>query len=313
VGAKDDERRPGRAPRREDGAGREPAPGSASAAWRAVDSDASAAKREARAEAGAGTPEGAAPRKRSGVRREASDAVARGSASAPSETGKAGRANKSKGSAKGKKGRALTREPGELLPAPAGSASTKGLAATLEAAAGQFSAERYQDAHKMLEPLIELAPASADLRELNGLVSYRSYHWKEAVRDLEAFRSLTHSTEQHPVLADCYRALGRHDEVEALWLELKADSPAAELVSEGRIVTAGSRADRGDRRGAIDLLGHGFTLPKRAKDHHLRRAYALADLYERVGEAPRARELFTWVRQQDGGFADVAERLASLR
>jgi len=312
VGAKDDERRPGREPRRDDRPAKEPAPGSASAAWRAVDSDATAAKRDARAAEG---PEGGTPRKRSGVRREASEAVARGAAPAPTDkAAKAGKATKAgKGGGKGKKGRTLSREPGELLPAPVGASSTKGITAKLEQAAGQYSAERYKDAHNLLEPLIGLAPASADLRELNGLVSYRSYHWKEAVRDLEAFRSLTHSTEQHPVLADCYRALGRHDEVDALWTELRADSPAAELVTEGRIVTAGSRADRGDLRGAIDLLGHGFTLPKRARDHHLRRAYALADLYERVGEAPRARELFTWIRQQDGSFADVPERLAALR
>lgn len=211
------------------------------------------------------------------------------------------------------KGRTLAREPGELLPAPTGAASTKGLTAKLEQAAGLFGAERHRDARKVLLPLVELAPASPDLRELAGLTAYRLERWDEAVKHLEAFRSLTHSTEQHPVLADCYRALGRHDEVDALWLELRADSPSAELVTEGRIVAAGSLADRDDVRGAIDLLGQGFTLPKRAKPHHVRRAYALADLYERAGDVPRARELFTWVRQQESGFADVAERLANLR
>jgi tetratricopeptide (TPR) repeat protein len=243
------------------------------------------------------------------VRREAAAAVERGTA--PSTAADA-RSAKGKGKAKSGKGKALTRRPGELLPAPSGPSSTKGLSAKLDQAATMFEAERFRDARKVLDPLIELAPASADLRELDGLVAYRQARWKDAVQQLEAFRSLTHATEQHPVLADCYRALGQHDEVAALWDELRAESPSADLVTEGRIVAAGSLADRGEVRQAIDLLGHGFTLPKRAKAHHLRRAYALADLYERAGDAPRAREIFTWVRQQDGSFADVAERLASL-
>ena len=51
---------------------------------------------------------------------------------------------------------------------------------------------------------------------------------------------------------------------------------------------------------------------KRVQAHHLRLWYALADLYERAGEIPRAREFFGRVRKQDSSFADVAERLAAL-
>ena len=53
-------------------------------------------------------------------------------------------------------------------------------------------------------------------------------------------------------------------------------------------------------------------IPSRARDHHLRRAYALADLYERSGAEPRARELFIWVRNHDARFADVAARVRAL-
>ena len=52
--------------------------------------------------------------------------------------------------------------------------------------------------------------------------------------------------------------------------------------------------------------------PRRAQEHHLRRAYALADLEERVGDVSRARELFGWVAAQDPDFADVERRLRSL-
>ncbi len=92
------------------------------------------------------------------------------------------------------------------------------------------------------------------VRELNGLTLYRLRRWKLAAAELEAFRELTHSTEQHPVLADCYRALKRPKRVAELWDELREASPSAELVTEGRIVMAGSLADRDDVVGAIRLL-----------------------------------------------------------
>jgi len=114
------------------------------------------------------------------------------------------------------------------------------------------------------------------------------------------------------VLADCYRAQRRWDDVEVLWVELRDASPSAPLVTEGRLVAAGAIADQGRLAEAVSLLEKGWKIPSRPRDHHLRRAYALADLYERSGATPRARELFTWVRGHDGGFADVADRVRSL-
>ena len=92
------------------------------------------------------------------------------------------------------------------------------------------------------------------MRELLGLTYYRLGRWKDAVRELEAFRALTGSTEQHPVLADCYRALHRWSQVDELWHELREASPAPDLVSEGRIVAAGALAEQGDLPAAVRLL-----------------------------------------------------------
>src|SRR5690606_16750569 len=130
--------------------------------------------------------------------------------------------------------------------------------------------------------------------------------WRQAVDELEAFRTLTGSTEQHPVLADCYRALGDHDRVEVLWRELREASPSAELVTEGRIVAAGSLAGQGRLQGAIRTLAVRWRFPKIPQEHHLRRAYALADLYERAGDVPRARELFGRIHGVAPRFGDVA-------
>lgn len=179
-------------------------------------------------------------------------------------------------------------------------------------AAVSFEADRFDEARSILGPIAKEAPDVAEVRELLGLAYYRLGRWRDAAREMEAFALLTASTEQHPVLADSYRALGRHARVDELWAELREDSPSAETVHEGRIVAAGSLADQGRLADAVRLLEKGWKTPKQPKEHHLRRAYALADLYERAGSVPRARQLFGWLAQVAPEFADVDARLDAL-
>jgi tetratricopeptide (TPR) repeat protein len=185
--------------------------------------------------------------------------------------------------------------------------------ARLKDASDAFRRERYEDARRILRPLAEQAPGASSVRELFGLTLYRLGRWAQAKRELEAFRTQTSSTEQHPVLADCSRALGHYAEVEELWEELREASPSAELVAEGRIVAAGALADQGRLDDAITLLEAAPKPKRRPMLHHLRMAYALADLYERAGDLPRARELFGRVAATDEHFIDVQARLRALR
>ena len=184
-------------------------------------------------------------------------------------------------------------------------------------AAKAFRGERFEDARRILGDLAERAPSVPAVRELNGLTLYRLRRWKLAAAELEAFRSMTGSTEQHPVLADCYRALKRPAMVAELWDELRQASPSAELVTEGRIVAAGSLADQGKVQDAIDLLSDDkkgkWRLPRQPKEHHLRRAYALADLFERAGDVARARDLFERIQRADARFGDVGRHLKALK
>jgi tetratricopeptide (TPR) repeat protein len=183
----------------------------------------------------------------------------------------------------------------------------------LKEASEAFRRERFEDARRVLRPLSEQAPGVAAVRELYGLTLYRLGRWAQAMRELEAYRVLTGGTDQHPVLADTYRALGRYHEVDELWQELKGASPTAELVAEGRIVAAGALADQGRLHEAIELLAAGVKPTKRARTHHLRMAYALADLYERAGDLPRARDLFRRVADTEPEFVDVQARIHALR
>jgi tetratricopeptide (TPR) repeat protein len=206
------------------------------------------------------------------------------------------------------------------LPAPVtdeltrvgGSTRAPRLAQRLDEATRAYERDRYQDARRILRRLSEEAPAAPAVRELYGLTLYRMGRWAEAIPELQAFRTLSGSFDQHPTLADCYRALRRHAEVAALWDELRQASPSAELVAEGRIVAAGSLADAGDMTAAIRLLERARLDVRRPRPYHLRLWYALADLYERAGDVPRARELFRRVVRQDPAFFDVAERVKAL-
>jgi tetratricopeptide (TPR) repeat protein len=180
-------------------------------------------------------------------------------------------------------------------------------------AADAYAREHERDALRLLRPLRDALPDSPSVRELLGLVQYRLGHYAAAAKELEAFAELSGSVEQHPVLMDCYRAQRRWRKVDERWRELTAASPGADVVTEGRIVAAGALADRGRLDEAIALLTRADRRVDRPKPHHLRLWYALADLEERAGNVPRARTLFDRVRRQDPAFADVAERLASLR
>ena len=200
---------------------------------------------------------------------------------------------------------------GELA-AAAGARRSDRLKDRLRDGVRAFERDRFKEARSILQSLADEAPGAATVRELLGLTYYRLGQWPQTIRELDAYAELSGSTTSHPVLADANRALGRHGRVAELWDELKTASPDAATVAEGRIVAAGSLADRGDLAGAIALLEAGKLGAKQPSDHHLRLWYALADLYERAGEVPRARDLFERITRHDPSFVDAADRRRAL-
>jgi tetratricopeptide (TPR) repeat protein len=177
-----------------------------------------------------------------------------------------------------------------------------------------YDRNRFEEAVRLATQVAAEAPAVPAVRELAGLAAYRSQRWRDAVRHLQAYGGLTEDVDHVPALMDAYRALGKASKVADLWTELRRRSPPPEVLAEARIVAAATLADRGDLRGAIELLvGAGAARSLRnPSDRHLRQWYALADLYERAGDVPRARELFLRVARSDPEAYDTADRLATL-
>jgi tetratricopeptide (TPR) repeat protein len=182
----------------------------------------------------------------------------------------------------------------------------------LAAASEALDRERFDEAHRMVAPLIRQFPGVAAVHELAGLASYRSGRWNQAISELETARALNSSVALLPVLADCYRALRRWVEVEAIWQEVRAASPDHEIAAEARIVVAGSLADRGDLKAAIKLLSGAMRVPKKVREHHLRQWYVLADLCDRAGDTVGAARWFRTIADIDPLYVDVADRLRAL-
>jgi hypothetical protein len=221
------------------------------------------------------------------------------------------RARKARPTAPTRRRKLRTTEAGDELARIAGRGA-RHAQTELARAAEAYTAGRERDAARLLRPLRDAYPDASAVRELLGLCQYRLGQYAAATKELEAFVELTNSVEQHPVLMDCARALGKHRRVAELWEELATASPSGALVTEGRIVLAGSLADQGRLTEAIATLDRRVGQPNRVQEHHVRVWYALADLYERAGDLPKARELFLRIRSYDAGFADAAERLATL-
>lgn len=248
------------------------------------------------------------------VRRAAGDAVRRSRQPQPpaKRAPSAGRNDRRRAQRAAKRAEAALDIDKAKLASQIGAARASRTIQRLGEASDAFSQERFEDARRMLKPLVDLVPNEPVLRELYGLTLYRLGKWKQAIVELEEFTRRTGSTEQHPVLADCYRALRDHDRVAALWEELGEASPDAATVAEGRIVYAGSLADQGDLPGAIGALEAGALGRGKLRFHHLRMRYALADLYDRAGEHQSARRHFAAVAEADPQFFDVEDRLRQL-
>lgn len=182
----------------------------------------------------------------------------------------------------------------------------------LTSAAEALARGRFDDARRMVQPVLRDLPNLAMGHEITGLAFYSTGQWRKAAAELELARQLDHSVRHHPVLADCYRALRRYDVVAELWAELRAASPEPSVMAEGRIVAASAQADQGNLAEALRLLQKARDVPKKVREHHLRQWYVLADLHDRSGDIVEARRFFGLVAQHDSEFADVMQRLANL-
>lgn len=179
-------------------------------------------------------------------------------------------------------------------------------------AAGAYLDDDLDEAIRLGEQAKHMALRAPTPRELLGLAYYRAGRWREAARELSAFRRLLGAPDQNPTLADCYRALDKPERAVELCDEVTPQNAGPETYYEANIVAAGALADQGRLDDAIARLEALELQPENAEEHHVRAWYALADLLERRGRFTQAKEWFEAVAAADPDATDAPQRIRRI-
>lgn len=156
------------------------------------------------------------------------------------------------------------------------------------------------------------ASRSVAVREALGIALYLAGRFKEAGRELAAYRRMSGHSDQNHLLADCARANGQPERAEELVEEMMARGVTADRVAEGLLVVAGARADQGDVDAALAALHRADLEPRVVEPYHLRLWHFAADLEQRRGDDDAAAGYLRAIATIDPMFLDVAEQLAAM-
>ena len=157
-----------------------------------------------------------------------------------------------------------------------------------------------------------LASRSAAAREILGLAFYHQERFREAIRELQAYRRMSGRRDQNHVIADAHRALGAPERA-VMEARDGLAAPVEEAVrAECAIVAGAALADLGRFEEALTVLRSVPTRPDVARPHHLRLWYVTADVLERAGQRDQAARLLRLILRHDPDAFDAADRLSAL-
>lgn len=157
-----------------------------------------------------------------------------------------------------------------------------------------------------------LAPRSASAREILGLALYQQERFREAIRELQAYRRMSGRRDQNHVIADSHRALGAPEKAVAEARDGLAAPVEEPVRAECAIVAGAALADLGRFEEALTVLRSVPTRADVARPHDLRLWYVTADVLERAGQRDQAARQFRLILRHDPEAFDAAERLSAL-
>lgn len=158
-----------------------------------------------------------------------------------------------------------------------------------------------------------LAPRSAGVREVLGLAYYEGERFRDALREMQAYRRMSGRADQNHIIADCHRALGSPEKAIPLADEALSAPVPDEAKAEAVVVAASALADLGRYQQALALLRRFPTRSDVGRDFDLRVWYVTGDVLARAGRAREAEREFERILRFDQTAFDAAERLAQLR
>jgi tetratricopeptide (TPR) repeat protein len=158
-----------------------------------------------------------------------------------------------------------------------------------------------------------MAPRSGAVREVLGISLYQVERYREALRELQAYRRITGRADQNHLIADSHRALGSPEKaVEVAREALRIRAVPEEARAEAAIVGASALAEVGRFDEALALLRSFSTKELAVRSFDLRVWYVAGDILDRAGRKREAAAEFHKVVRHDAGAFDAAERLAKL-
>lgn len=151
------------------------------------------------------------------------------------------------------------------------------------------------------------------IREASAETAYAAEDYATALTEYRAVARMTGSDEYLPVIADCERALGRHDQALRTIRQGHAAPLGAAQHVELVLVEAGLRHDMGQDEEALRVLRRAIEDKLGRPSSQARLRYAYADILAQRGDVRHAVTWFTAAGRLDGEHAlDVADRLEAL-
>jgi tetratricopeptide (TPR) repeat protein len=206
---------------------------------------------------------------------------------------------------------ALSREVVEDVRAAAGGKGNRAVDLLAEAV-DALDRGREGDAARLAQQAKTLAPRSGAVREVLGMALYRRGRFRDALRELQAYRRFTGRPDQNHLIADCHRALGAPEKALPLVREALDARIGAEARAEAAVVGGSALADLGRYEEALTLLRRFDRGEDAARPYDLRVWYVTGDVLERAGRVREAARAFRRVVDHDPEAFDAAERLSRL-
>ena len=151
------------------------------------------------------------------------------------------------------------------------------------------------------------------IREASAEAAYAAEDYATALTEYRAVARMTGSDEYLPVIADCERAMGRHDQALRTIRQGHAAPLGAAQHVELVLVEAGLRHDVGQDEEALRVLRRAIEAKLGRPSSQARLRYAYADILAQRGDVHHAVTWFTAAGRLDGEHAlDVADRLEAL-
>jgi hypothetical protein len=150
-----------------------------------------------------------------------------------------------------------------------------------------------EQAYRYAQAAKRIAARVGIVREVSGIMAYKSGRWAEALTELQAGRRMTGRNDYLPLMADAERGLGRLDRALDLVHSAEAKRLARASQIELRIVESGIRRDQGLADAAVLALQVPELTDGKQRPWSARLFYAYGEALLAAGRTEAAREAFS--------------------